>query len=266
VGYESPSIIKYLEPTTGQMFRARFLDCVFDETIFPKVGKIGEIQPPEERLLKSKDGLFTRTTQKGMVEVPTDMAKVNRLIKHVVDLHKLSVAAPDAFAPAQGVVKETGVCSNLRNIPADIEISAPAANVAAPRKRQGRPVGSRDSQPRKRRSTLGLNLQIEEMVEGELESHQTQTNVLPEDNDPDPCSINEAKGQRSWPHWQNAIQTELRSIQKHDVFGEVEELPKGVRPIGQRLVFNKKLDGQGNLARYKARLVAKGFTQRLGID
>ena len=29
VGYESPSIIKYLEPTTGDVFTARFADCHF---------------------------------------------------------------------------------------------------------------------------------------------------------------------------------------------------------------------------------------------
>ena len=38
VGFESPSIIKYLEPMTGDLFKARFSDCQFDETIFPALG------------------------------------------------------------------------------------------------------------------------------------------------------------------------------------------------------------------------------------
>ena len=38
VGYESPSIIKYLEPTTGDLFTARFADCHFDESNFPTLG------------------------------------------------------------------------------------------------------------------------------------------------------------------------------------------------------------------------------------
>ena len=33
VGYESPSIIKYLEPLTGDLFTARFVDYHFDESI-----------------------------------------------------------------------------------------------------------------------------------------------------------------------------------------------------------------------------------------
>ena len=38
IGYESPSIIKYLEPLTGDVFTARFVDCHFDESIFPTLG------------------------------------------------------------------------------------------------------------------------------------------------------------------------------------------------------------------------------------
>ncbi len=38
VGYESPSIIRYLEPLTGDLFKACLVDCQFDETIFPKLG------------------------------------------------------------------------------------------------------------------------------------------------------------------------------------------------------------------------------------
>ena len=38
VGFESPSIIRYLEPLTGDMFTARFADCRFHEIVFPKFG------------------------------------------------------------------------------------------------------------------------------------------------------------------------------------------------------------------------------------
>ena len=38
VGYESPSIIKYLEPMTGDLFKARFADCHFDESVYPTLG------------------------------------------------------------------------------------------------------------------------------------------------------------------------------------------------------------------------------------
>ena len=38
IGFNSPSIIKYLELLTGDVFTARFADCQFDETIFPILG------------------------------------------------------------------------------------------------------------------------------------------------------------------------------------------------------------------------------------
>jgi hypothetical protein len=34
VGYESQSIIKYLEPKTGDLFTARYADSIFDEDWF----------------------------------------------------------------------------------------------------------------------------------------------------------------------------------------------------------------------------------------
>ena len=52
VGYESPSIIKYLEPSTGDLFTARFDDCHFDESIFPTLG--GNEKQLEKEFLHGK--------------------------------------------------------------------------------------------------------------------------------------------------------------------------------------------------------------------
>ena len=38
VGYNSPSIIRYLEPLTSDLVIARFADCYFDEDNFPSMG------------------------------------------------------------------------------------------------------------------------------------------------------------------------------------------------------------------------------------
>jgi hypothetical protein len=47
VGFDSPSIIRYLEPLTNDVFKARFDDCHFNETIFPPLG--GEKSLPKVR-------------------------------------------------------------------------------------------------------------------------------------------------------------------------------------------------------------------------
>jgi len=38
VGFDSPTIIKYLEPITGDLFKARYADCHFSESEFPALG------------------------------------------------------------------------------------------------------------------------------------------------------------------------------------------------------------------------------------
>ena len=38
VGYQSLSIIKYLEPLIGDLFTARYADCIFNEDHFPTLG------------------------------------------------------------------------------------------------------------------------------------------------------------------------------------------------------------------------------------
>ena len=39
--------MRYLEPLTGDVFTARFVDCHFNESVFPSLG--GEKLIPEER-------------------------------------------------------------------------------------------------------------------------------------------------------------------------------------------------------------------------
>jgi hypothetical protein len=39
VGYKSASIIKYLEPTTGDLFTGRYADCIFYEDYFLALGE-----------------------------------------------------------------------------------------------------------------------------------------------------------------------------------------------------------------------------------
>ena len=38
MGFDSPSIIRYLEPLSSDVFKARFEDCHFNETILPPFG------------------------------------------------------------------------------------------------------------------------------------------------------------------------------------------------------------------------------------
>ena len=47
MGYDSPSIIRYLEPSIGDAFTTGFVDCHFNRNLFPPLGEENSV--PEER-------------------------------------------------------------------------------------------------------------------------------------------------------------------------------------------------------------------------
>ena len=84
--------------------------------------------------------------------------------------------------------------------------------------------------------------------------------------DPEPKSMAESRKRSDWVKWKEAIETELRSLSKRQVFGPVARTPPKVFPVGYKWVFVRKRDENNVVVRYKARFVAQGFTQRPGID
>jgi hypothetical protein len=86
------------------------------------------------------------------------------------------------------------------------------------------------------------------------------------DDEFEPQTVEECRHRNDWPMWKEAIQTELNSLAKREVFGPVVHTPKGVIPVGYKWVFVRKRNENNEIVRYKARLVAQGFSQRPGID
>jgi len=84
--------------------------------------------------------------------------------------------------------------------------------------------------------------------------------------DPEPKSVAECRKRSDWVKWKEAIETELCSLSKRQVFGPIVRKPPKVFPIGYKWVFVRKRDENNVVVRYKARLVAQGFTQRPDID
>ena len=66
--------------------------------------------------------------------------------------------------------------------------------------------------------------------------------------------------------WKEEIQTELDSLEKCDVFGQIVRTPKGVKTVGHKWVFVQKRNENVEVVRYKAQLMAQGFSQRPDID
>jgi len=303
VGFESPSIIKYLEPQTGDLFTARFADCQFDENNFPALG--GEKKQLEQQITWHAHLLnqFDPRTKQCELEV-----------QRIVHLQNIANQLPNAFTDPKKVTK-----SHIPAVNAPIRIEVPEgpgnsiANGSNTRLKRGRPIGSKDKIPRKRKGATKLddNGQVEETStmndkEGisneispeEIQVPDNETNneisinyidtgkiwnrcetivdsifaynialdVVNENEDHEPQSVEECQRRTDWPNWKDAIQAELNSLKKREVFGPIVRTPDGVKPVGYRWVFVRKRNEKNEIVRYKARLVAQGFTQRPGID
>ncbi|KAL0457931.1 UNVERIFIED_CONTAM: Retrovirus-related Pol polyprotein from transposon RE1 [Sesamum latifolium] len=65
--------------------------------------------------------------------------------------------------------------------------------------------------------------------------------------------------------WLEAMKSKMDSMRSNQVWTLVDP-PKGVRPVGCKWVYKRKLGANGEVTAFKARLVAKEYTQRLGVD
>nr|AQY61295.1 Pol [Coffea arabica] len=290
VGYESPSIIKYMEPLTGDLFTARFADCHFDESHFSTLGG-DKNQPKKEITWKISLNFLDSRTKECELEV-----------QRIIHLQKIANQLPDAFNDSKRVTKSHIPAEN-----APIKIDVPeeqitSANESKARLKRGRPLGSKDKNPRKKReideSTISDKIQPPEEVapkEPILEENETIENsinfitsrkswnrkeiiidnifaynialdIMAEDEDHELRSVDECRGRNDWPKWKDAIQSELDSLAKRKVFGPVVQTPEGVKPVGYKWVFVRKRNEKNEIVRYKARLVAQGFSQRPGFD
>ena len=149
VGFQSASIINYIEPLTGEVFTARFADCHFDDNLFPPLG--GDKPIPEEWLEitwneSSLSHLDPRTKQSELE------------VQKIIHLQVLANQLPNAFIDSTKVTKSHIPASN---IPARVEIptgklQSNLTNEPKPRLKCGRPIGSKDTIPRKRKSVISM--------------------------------------------------------------------------------------------------------------
>ena len=148
-----------------------------------------------------------------------------------------------------------------------------------PRQKHGRPIGSKNTVPRKKRGRnqeLSL-LQSEQPTPREettlevVETHEkindpenteisinycndlwNQNEIIIDDmfafsvaneimhDDYEPRFIIECRQRQDWSKWEETIQTELSSLAKRDVFGPIARTPDNVKLVGYKWVFVKK--------------------------
>ena len=81
----------------------------------------------------------------------------------------------------------------------------------------------------------------------------------------EPQTFKQAMRSAESPFWRQAMNEELDALKENKVYEEMQELPKGVKPLPTKWVYKRKTKKDGTF-KYKARLVVRGDLQREGID
>ena len=225
----------------------------------------------------------------------------------IIHLQNLANQLPDAFVDTKKVTKSHIPAAN---VPPRVDITeGQKAFESKTRSKRGRPIGSKDITPRKRRTNGKQNDHEESNIENQIPEEIQNEQIAPEevqvpenneisisyvhrgekwdrnnfdvnnifafqvaldiiqnDDDPEPQNTNECRQRNDWPKWREAMQAELHSLIKRDVFGPVVQTPTSIKPVVNKWVFVRKRNENNDIIRYKARLVAQGFSQRPGID
>ncbi|GKD44507.1 retrovirus-related pol polyprotein from transposon TNT 1-94 [Tanacetum coccineum] len=88
------------------------------------------------------------------------------------------------------------------------------------------------------------------------------SDIMSDDDDPEPKFVNDCQSRRDWDKWKDAMQAEINSVNKRKVFGPIVTTPRTMKPAGYRWIFVRKRNEKNEVTRYKARLVAQGFSKR----
>ena len=134
VGYQSPSIIKYLEPLTGDLFTARYADCIFNEDHFPALG--GDYKYHSECQEINWDN-------KSIISSDPRTKETELQVQKIINLQNIANNLPDAFTDYRGVTKSWNPAVNA---PERVEVPNKTIQTPSVQKR-GRAATKKDNAP-----------------------------------------------------------------------------------------------------------------------
>ncbi|CAA7029245.1 unnamed protein product [Microthlaspi erraticum] len=214
VGYSSPSIIRYLEPATGDMFTARFADSHFDENEFPALGG-GSRESPND---------ITKwcTHSLAYLDPPSNQREVE--VQKIIHMQRLANQLPDAFTDTKRVTKSYIPAANA---PSKIEVPHEHFDV----NRASEPVlvepdkeVRQDDEPETEKFEISISFAQSgkiwarsEIDDDEMFSFSVAKEIDHENDDPDPTSVSECQKRPDWEKWQMAMKNEIFSLNKRTV-------------------------------------------------
>ncbi|KAL0401442.1 UNVERIFIED_CONTAM: hypothetical protein Slati_4174100 [Sesamum latifolium] len=128
---------------TGDQFTARYLNYQFNETIFPELRG-------EDKEIKRKDIAWNATSMSFMDPMTNDSELE---VQWIIHLQSIANRLPDALIDTKRVTKSH---NQTENVPAHLEVpevilTQSKASESQIRQKRGRPIGSKDVNPRKRK-------------------------------------------------------------------------------------------------------------------
>ncbi|XP_074355978.1 uncharacterized protein LOC141695644 [Apium graveolens] len=275
VGFDSPSIIRYLEPLTGDIFTARYVDSHFDESMFPKLGGDNDLHKLNSEISWNALGLNSIDSRTNQCESE---------FQRIIHMQNIVNQMPDAFSDSRHIIRS----------------HIPTVN-ALPHQKRGRPIGVKDIIPRKRK-LIGIAPEVARVSENtpkvvlppeEVQAPEVVVTKLPDVGLPPEKNVApevahapevanasiEAKVPKNYEISMNYVHN-VKLLNRGNIEVDVYAFyvasdiimnsdlePRiGVVSVGNRWVFVRKRNVKNEIVRYKARLVAQGFSQRPGFD
>ena len=148
VGYQSPSIIKYLEPLTVDLFMARYADCIFNEDHLPALG--GDYKYHSECQEINWDAQVISSLDPCTLEIEQQVQKI-------INLQHIANNLPEAFTDYKGLTKSS---YPARNAPERVEVSNKNIQLLPLPKKRGRSTAApNDDAQMKRQRIPRIDLQ-----------------------------------------------------------------------------------------------------------
>jgi hypothetical protein len=111
VGFQSPFILKYLEPLTGDLLMAWFVDCIFNEDQFSALGEDNKFITDDWEI--NWDDKFILSSDPCTKETELQVQKI-------IELQQIASNLPDVFTDYKGVRRSLNPAINT---PYRVEVS-----------------------------------------------------------------------------------------------------------------------------------------------
>ena len=95
-----------LEPLTDDLFSAKFVDCHFDETVFPLLGGDKNVTVPDEQ----RELTWNVPT---MSHLDPRTAQCDNEVQRILDLQSVAQNMPDAFSDLAKVTRSLILAANM---------------------------------------------------------------------------------------------------------------------------------------------------------